>query len=418
MHRKSIALIAILAAILLSLNFQFILGSITGFVTLTEQLTINLSVSNSTEGKIIYFLYPSYVVEDNPASFIVNFKNIGNQNFTGRIEIHIYDSANNAVESFYDDNFTLAPLEIDSFFTTWTPDELGTYYASARVPYDNKTAEENRTFEVISSAPPTTLPPVSHPGYYLGPTPVIPVINLTLDYPEIVNLTQGESSLIDIDAFNLGNVDLHNLSLSAISEEFILDIHPTEVSILKAQSSTTFLMSVQIPVDTEINEYPINFSVSSEEITETGEITINVMLLEVCMEVEQSIENYDYLLDKMLVELQKAMAEDRNVTIAMDYLDKAKKEFDLAKELFGSDNCEAAKIRLENVKMYLEKTIVELARAIRLPKPSLIVFLNVGLIILILLLLLLAYIKRKKKKKKKRKKKRKFWEKMKRKFKR
>jgi hypothetical protein len=129
--------------------------TITGLVS---ESIISLGIANATLGKFVYFSYPSQiklqcVVQGDPITFNALFENIGNLNITERVEIHVKNSSLDTIASYYDDSHNLTPLEDRNFSATWTPTK-GTYWVIANASYnstlENKTAEENHSFEVTA----------------------------------------------------------------------------------------------------------------------------------------------------------------------------------------------------------------------------------------------------------------------------
>jgi len=155
MSKKFFTLFLLLFIFLIIVNFKFLLLTITGLVS---ESIISLSTANATLGKFVYFSYPSQiklqcVVQGDPITFNALFENIGNLNITERVEIHVKNSSLDTIASYYDDSHNLTPLEDRNFSATWTPTK-GTYWVIANASYnstlENKTAEENHSFEVTA----------------------------------------------------------------------------------------------------------------------------------------------------------------------------------------------------------------------------------------------------------------------------
>lgn len=398
MYKKiliSIALI-LLAALVLKIFPSIITG------LLTQIINISLSIQNSTQAKFILFSYPSEITIGDTANFTVVLQNTGNLNITSAIEIHVKDSSLNTLNSSYDINYTLAPLEIRNFSSNFTPTATGTYFVIANASYnstlENRTIEENRSFDVVEVVvPPVVPPPVVPPVVYV---PIELIYNLTVTYPKQFNLTQNESFLILIYATNYGNVDLHNLSLFVSVEKIEWEVRPKNISVLSVGSTALFSISVRVPSDTKPKNYILDFNLSSAEISQTGKIIITVYTIEVCPEVERAIRNYALLIDRISMDIGRAESEGANVTLAREYLEKARQSLEKAKGLYELNNCEKAKEELERVKNYLELIVIEIAKVP--PKPPF-PFLIILLILLIMVLLILFLIYYRKKKRIKRK---------------
>jgi len=298
----------------------------------------------------------------------VIFENNGTENVTVEIEIHVKDSSLNTVNSNYDDNYTLASLGIRNFSASWTPTTTGTYWVIANATYsssvETKTVEENRSFSVTSTPVTTVLTTPAAGGGGVG-IPTIVVYNLTLEYPEYFYLSPGETTEISVLTTNNGNVDLHDLSLSVLVEKIEWRVHPENVSVLPTNTSQMFLILVTAPPDILSKDYTLNFTLKSREITEKGQIIVIVSPISICSEVERAISNTEFLIDKISTEIEKAVAQGRNVTSALKNLREAREEFDTVKELYRSRKCEEAKENLRSVRGHLEQVVVLLAESIQ-----------------------------------------------------
>jgi len=358
----------ILFIFIVIINLRSLVITITGLIT-----RLSLSVTSITEGRFIYFLYLSEVTQGTSANFEVIFENNGTENVTVEIEIHVKDSSLNTVSSNYDDNYTLASLGIRNFSASWTPTTAGSYWVIANATYsssvETKTVEENRSFSVTSEPVTivTTTPAAAGGGGGGGGVgiPTIIIYNLTLEYPKYVYLNPGETTEISVLTTNNGNVNLHDLSVSVLVEKIEWRVHPENVSVLPTNTSQMFLILVTYPPDTPSKDYTLDFTLKSKEITEKGQITIIVSPISICSEVERAISNTEFLIDKISTEIEKAVAQGRNVTSALKSLREAREEFDTVKELYRSRKCEEAKENLRSVRGHLEQVVVELAESIQ-----------------------------------------------------
>jgi len=395
MYKKYFILFFILIAFITLFYSKILLNVITGLINL------GLSIATSTNGEFIYFLYPSQVTLGDSVTFDTIFENIGNVNITVGIQIHIKDSSLNAVTSFYDDNYTLAARGSRSFSATWTPTQAGTYWVIANASYnssiESKTTEENASFEVVSAE---VTPVVEAPAGGGGAPSKIITYNLTLEYPVFVNLTSGESSVIPIYATNYGNTDLHDLILSVSLETIEWEIQPKNVSVLPVNTTAIFYISVLVPSDALSENYTLNFTLKSYEVTKSGQIIIIVYPVEICEEVERAINNYESIIDRATTEIEKATSEGRNISSALNYLLNARGELELAKKSYESNDCDGAKTHLELVRKNLKDFASELAKSIK-PRIKLVIIstwwiIGIILIILIPIIFIVALITKRK----------------------
>ncbi|MEM5797215.1 MAG: hypothetical protein QXD72_00040 [Candidatus Aenigmatarchaeota archaeon] len=332
-------------------NYKVIVLVITSLVS----AVVSLSVSENPQGVITSFTYPSSVTVNNPMDFSVSFKNVGNVNITGKIIIFIKSSDLQTSAILPDDTFTLGIGETRIFNTTYTPTSGGNFFAFVIVTYDNKTAETNASFTVnVPSAPSPALSIVRSEEKKI----------LTLEYPKYIKLNRGQSSLVQIFIRNDGNVDLNNLILSTTDSGLALNITPTTLRVLSPNSSFIFLISVKVPREASAGMYLIDFILASDKITKKGEIKVEVEVQKIEVEVEQTIKNYEFSIEKLFLEADKAAKEGRNTLLVIESLNQAKAELAIAKQLYESQDYIRAKEQLENVRIMIEQATVQLAQTV------------------------------------------------------
>jgi len=359
MYRKYFILFFILLAFVALFYSKILLNVITGLINL------GLSIASITTGEFIYFLYPSQVTVGSSANFEVIFENTGNANETVQIGIYIKDSSLNTVTSFLDDNYNLRMRDTRSYSATWTPTTTGTYWVIVNASFNSSaatnTTEQNASFYVVAAEGGVAVEAPTGGGAAAKKI----TYNLILEYPESVDLTLGESSIIPIYATNYGDTDLNNLLLSVTLEDIEWEIQPKNVSILPVNSTAVFYVSVFVPSDALSKNYTLDFTLKGNEVTKSGQIIIIVYPVELCPEVERSINNYESIIDRATMEIEKATREGRNISSALNYLLNVKGELELAKKSYESNNCGEAKAHLDLVRETLREFASELSKSIK-----------------------------------------------------
>jgi ribosomal protein L19 len=384
-------MISVAVAIIIIINIALILR----ITSLLPYAGISLSITKYTYARFTYIAYPTEVASGSPAVFSTILDNLGSVNITETITITVKDSSLNTVATYTDNSATLAPLGMRNYSASWTATSGGTYWVIFSAAYnstESKTAEENRTFNVTGVTT-TTLPGPSpwYPSPVTIPT-IIPVINMTLDYTNFLNLTLNESSLIPLYITNNGNTDLHNLSVHVQVDTIQWEVRPNNLTVLPPGTTVIFFISVQIPERAEQHNYTMEFSVVSAELVKTGKVTITVHKVELCTEVERAIRSYASLVDRIDVETTKAASQGRNVTLVLMHLSSARAEFDSSKDLYRKGKCDEARQKLENVKRYLEYAILELAQSI-IPTSPIIFYIAVIILVAIIVAVIIVLIK-------------------------
>ncbi len=120
-----------------------------------------------------------------------------------------------------------------------------------------------------------------------------------------------------------------------------------------------------MPSDASSEEYTLDFTVNSDETTKSGQIIIVVSPVEICEEVERAIKNYESIIKKANLEVEKAISEGRNITSALYHLSRAKTELGLAKRSYEVNDCEEAREHLKLVRENLKEFASELSKSIK-----------------------------------------------------
>jgi hypothetical protein len=308
---------------------------------------------------------------------------------------------------YYDSQTVLKSSMRRTYTVSFLPPYLGLYYIKVKVPYDSRTVERWGSFMVVY---PYTPPPVNiiTPSVPARPVPTpAPVVaeevgipKIGLEYPEKVNITQGESKLFSILVKNIGNVSLNNIKFYISTTSLVeIEINPKQVFKLLPKESAIFLISVDVPETTPVGEYPFDFVATSDETKEERSIKLQIISLLPSIEegIYETILNYEYIISEIQSEIDSAVLKGIDVKIPQDTLDKAKIGLEIAKGYYQQGKYEDAKNKLAEVKKYLEDAVYQLAVAgikVQLPAFSPIMIIIIILFIGLILLLSLLFLKK------------------------
>ena len=392
-----VSILLVIAIFLIS--YEFIRTTITGYVPYEG---INLSIGSKIEGKVTVTLETGWVVFGDSQTIYAEFTNIGSESVSETITLNIKNSSLFTIYSWIDDSKILLPGEKRVFEMIFTPHETSLYYVQARVPYDGRIAEGWNAFMVYVPEAPEYPPYAPYPPSTPPALPITPIEigreDMELEYPEIVTLNPGESTLLYIIVKNTGEVSLKDMKVSfSAPRELLLDIIPKYVFKLPVDRTTIFLVSVKAPYIPGI--YSINFDISTRETKKSGTIAIDVRAIPVRDEVYQTILNYEFMIDKIQTEIDKAFLDGFNVTDVMESLDKAKISLNVARQHYNLMEYEKTKEELEMTKKHIEDTIFELSMLLtpEVIRPMAYFPLLILLFIIILTIFLVVYTSRKKK---------------------
>jgi len=403
MNKVFLLVISLLAIFI----FNEFVPSITGL-----EIGADVSIKDNLLGKITGFSYKSNLNISELQNITAEFTNIGSLPIgTARIEetIYYYNITKLDPIAYYYDSYTsLAPGMKRSFRIIFMPPNFGTYYIKVRVPYETKVTETWGVFTVsytVSPPPPIiiVLPSTGPPPEWTYIIKEAGVPKLSAEYQKNYDLYPGQSLIININVKNIGEIILNGLRLTTSTSNLITtEVNPKVLTYLKANASTLFLISLNIPKEIPDGIYPLSFEVMSDKITEYGAIFLNIASPEVSIkdDVYRDILNYDYLLNELEKMIADAKSEGSDTTIAERSFERAKEGLKKAKEYYDSEDYQGARDKLDEIKKYFEDVVFQLAHSkIKLQvAPAFSPFIIV--VALILLAVLFLFILRRRRKEK------------------
>ena len=352
MIKKQIALFIIIFLIFLELYFKFISNMITGFVS------IALSIAGKEEGCIEFLDVSSQMIRYTVQNIRVGIWNCGSINLTEiNVRVNLTDINNVTVSIKNQTVLNMYLNEKRAIDIPWNvTSSPGNYELLVYGEYFNGISNSIST--PITILPPPYIQPPAPSGPFPAPKKVP---NITVNYPNEINMTPDSEYIVLIRVSNTGNVKINNLELKLESSEIQTQIiPPSNFSVMEIGSSVIFTTKIKASADIKPRTYYVNLYVSSDEILVTGKITINVRTLPLKEEAAELIAYYSSVLDTLEDDIKKAENEGKNVTEARNLLSDAKKELDIAKNLFNLGMYSSSINQMENVK----EKIIELVRAI------------------------------------------------------
>jgi hypothetical protein len=382
---------------------------------------IYLSIKSSIDGEVTAFVYDTFIdlEEAERQEIFVEFTNTGTENYTAQIEEYIYFYENNQLNEtayYYDSTVILYPGMKRAFRTMYYPLKEGFYYIKVKASYGTKRTETWGSFYAGFIFPNTTpgepgpgggggggIP--SGGGGYTPPTEIhvgAQPLELKLNYSEELEVYPGQNVLTSINAKNIGNATLHDIKLYFSASYMInIDVNPKVVYYLDRNESVIFLLDIDTDDEIPYGTYPIDFEIVTREIKRDGTINLNVLPYNLTLEeeVKRTIENYEYLITELDIDILEAFLKDVDVSLAEESLDLAKINLEAAKSYYKLGYYEQAMEKLNEVRQNLKDTVFRLAQAsfgLFVPGFSPIWILIIAILIGLLFLFLLT--KRKKKK--------------------
>lgn len=407
MHKKSVILVLLLLTLLaLALSYKSLLRTI-GLATLTG---IDVTVEEQKSGRL-FLSFKVFLNLGESQEVYAEFTNTGTSAVVTKIEerVYNYNGTMNSLAYYYDSTVSLGPGMRRGFRTVFIPSSADLYYLYVRAAYDGKKVETWAAFSVIAPQPPViiVIPTPPGPAQPAGPAAAgAGIPKLSLVYPTKVKVYQGESTLINITAINVGDVALHNLRMYASTSELIdFDVNPKQVASLNANESTVFLISINVPSTTQLGTYPFDFDIIADETKESKKIELEVLPPKApeAEDMRQLILNYQYLISEIEGQIVSTAQQGYDVSLANQSLNNAKASFEKAKNYYDFGNYLNAKKELDKVKKFLEDAVFQLASTtLYVRKYPAFAPLWVLLIFILIIVAVMVVSRRKKKKKEER----------------
>ena len=405
MNRKIASIIVIIAIITVfsSLEYYF---SITGFVA----STLSLSIGNYTEGKITWFGIEPYLLDINETVTIhAEFRNSGNVPFNSRMFLEVQNLNHSQICNFTDAPVTLDAGERRHFMVSHVARNTGFNWVLLEVTYaDDRSKVAYGLFYVYPIWEEEEEGPSGPGGPDYPLLEELPVeeglyADFTLEYQDSIILTQGQSTLIPIFVNAIGNTSLMNIKFLGTMVDLPFNVSPQVISILNPGSKGIFLIDLNIPIDADLTTYTLHFDIVASTARKTGNIRIEVRALPLIDQINQTIQNYQYLIRRIKQEIERARIEGKNVTIPEYFILLAENDLNNAISLYNDNRYEEALNKLDQVKNNIINAVLELSI---LQKPTFIFLIPYYWYIVIVLILLVVFflLYRRKKRKKEEKK--------------
>ena len=370
-------------------------SSIVGFISKT--VGIYLSASKVSKGLMFVSVNPSSVYSADTITIFTEFTNIGNTNISEYTEVEVVSSNGTTYFLISSPSKFLTPNSRNTFtFALYVLYPPGDYKVVARGYYDGKMEKNTASFRVLSVPKPPPPPP---PG---PPPPPSPVPNISLEYPEEMNLTEGINYTFLVKVENVGNILIHNLTLHLESEGIISRVvYPVAIPSLDVGDSAFFVCEIMVPLNISEGLYEINLTLYSSELIKKGQIKVFVKVSRERGMCEDVIEYYSNLLKTLEDETKKAEAEGYNVSTIKPLLDDVRYEINSAKELYNLGFFSECVAKQTSIRDKIRRVAEELARIkmiVKVKLPAFVwwpyMFLVILALIIVIVVLILMLVRR------------------------
>ena len=230
------------------------------------------------------------------------------------------------------------------------------------------------------------------------PPPIVKFPAVDVEYPRTLELTRGVSRLIFVKVKNVGEVDLHNLTLEAYGEGLLVEIYPSAYLLCPMGDSKIFIMRI-LPQEEGVGN--LTLKIVSREIETYRQINYEIKISPVDPEVLRGeIEALRQILRVLERELTSLGEQGFSVTGAFSFLSAVDQKLANAELSLKFGRLFEAKGWIDEATRDISDLISVIDRVRAIPPPRIgleIWFILILLVILIILLLLLLLIWRRRK---------------------
>lgn len=330
--------------------------------------------------------YPTIVYENEIFDMLVRCENCGSISSEYYAEILIYN--NNFLRRIISNIYFLEPSQYLEFSTRVSLPK-GIYNVSIKCFSQTKYKESQGYIEVHpkplqivpSAASIPTLPPKKY--------------ELEIFYPKVINISQGDVINFFIKVINKGDT-LNDLKLNISSELNLKTKYPLLITKLFFNETAVFLVELNVSYEITPKNYLATFCLISKEIEKCFDIEINVSKAEIIERLEKLIDFYEKLIRDLNMEITNLELQGKDIHLAKNYLENASSHLLFSKNFFRFKLFEESLKELENVRRYINLTIIEISKlyleTIPITERKLYYAIPINLIIYILLIAFTVFL--------------------------
>lgn len=336
-------------------------GPITGF--LTFERTAHLSVESESGIAISRFGMDKNILIGNSTPISVEATNTGSEqlaNVSFRVEVSSLNGSN--TWEYFSRDTDLEPGEFLGDTFRHTPQETGTHSVNVIVDFQGQTLRTS-DFLFVSERPEPVTRTVTivrrEIRFVDGPEveePAPPSRSWSIDAPQEVTLSQGETGTAAIAVENTGEGDIRNVRLvleepSNISTRYnpkiLFDVRPGETK--------NFMLSMT-PENSSRGRYDIDYRLISESFSRTGSMAVSVRPTTTIERLRQEITSMRLMVADATA--QKNVAEDRGYSVegVEDSLNRSRERIQEAEESLESGDIAAAQEALDAAREDVERS--------------------------------------------------------------
>ncbi|MEM4915229.1 MAG: hypothetical protein QXT85_00545 [Nanopusillaceae archaeon] len=326
------------------------------FFSYTAFFQLSLQI-NQKEIICINAFYPTVVYENEIFDMLVRCENCGSISSEYYAEILIYN--NNFLRRIISNIYFLEPSQYLEFSTKVSLPK-GIYNVSIKC-FSQTKYKESQGYIEVNPKQLQIVPSITIPSIPTLPPELQKKYELEIFYPKVINISQGDVINFFIKVINKGDT-LNDLKLNISSELNLKIKYPLLITKLFFNETAVFLVELNVSYEITPKNYLALFCLISKEIEKCFDIEINVSKAEIIEKLEKLIDFYEKLIRDLNMEITNLELQGKNIHLAKNYLENASSHLLFSKNFFRFKLFEESLKELENVRRYINLTIIEISK--------------------------------------------------------
>jgi hypothetical protein len=327
---------------------------LTGLLTFERNVTV--SVQAMQGGDISHFDVDQTIQIGNSTFIDVELANTGSVPADATYDLEVYDSNNTLLYTYPGPNRTLEPGSILARTVRHTPHNTGIYVIRLRAEVGGQQLQSAQFLSVRDRPEPDVPDTITitrkRVRYVYGPEPEppeIPTRSWQVEAPRTMTMEQNGSVTLPIQIRNTGETSERNVRLSLQSSANVsIEYEPKILFNIPAGTARNFLLTVTS--DGTLENQTITYTVASEDLSHTGETTIDIVPSATAAQLRQELEKLRLLISDAEAELAGLDADGLDVSGPRSDLADVKESVTDIEDYIETEEFDAAQAEIDTAR--------------------------------------------------------------------
>lgn len=355
MGRGGALLVDITLVSVLLFGVLFVAAGPTGFLTLTWERNVTLSVQQEVSGELSSFtVRPNDIFLGNSTFIGVELTNTGTDPINATYTVRVYNENFTLLYTYPGPKKELAPGAFMARRIKHTPHETGQYIIELEADVGPETAQTAQFLDVDPvpvPPPPERITRVRKQLKWVQPAP-LPTPHLVkawnVSAPRNATIEQGGSTIIPIRIHNTGNATLTNVRIGLQhSGNLSLEFTPKIMFTIEPNTTRTFALEASVGNDT-IGQQRIRYRISSAELSEKGTIPVTVVPTLTRRQLLDKIAALEAVLRELTVEMRLEQRQGADISQVNASVTRARQALREARTAVEAGNLREGRDRIED----------------------------------------------------------------------